>query len=242
MTNHDIAFSYSSFEKDAFFLPSLCRSLSLRSRFQEQYSHEMRSAFDIFSVLAFASTAFSQATFTRSAKRGLAFAPSALFPQDDQIWVQSGSDLTWYYNYMWSPAPAFSDLPQSQFEYIPMIWGAPANDEDFTFINNVTDLIKGGRNITHILGFNEPDGPWSQDGSNMSVSAAVHAWQRQIEPLHAMGIKLGAPVTVAQRQSGLDWLTQFMAACQNCTIDFMPIHYYGNFSGLIDLINTIHTT
>jgi hypothetical protein len=50
-------------------------------------------------------------------------------------------------------------------------------------INNVTDLVKGGRNITHIQGFNEPDGPWSQGGSNMSVSSAVYSWMRETAPL-----------------------------------------------------------
>lgn len=122
-----------------------------------------------------------------------------------------------------------------------MIWGASDNDDDFMFLNNVTNMIKGGRNITHILGFNEPDGPWSQQGCNMSVNAALHAWQRQVEPLKKLGVKLGAPVTVAQRQSGLEYLKQFMAACTNCTINFIPIHYYGNYSGFINLIDTIHT-
>jgi hypothetical protein len=71
-----------------------------------------------------------------------------------------------------------------------MIWGAPANDQDFMFLNNVTDLIKGGTNITHVLGFNEPDGPWSQGGSNMSVSSAVHSWLREVAPLQPWGYKL----------------------------------------------------
>jgi hypothetical protein len=196
------------------------------------------ASIQLLSLLYLAGTAFAQATFSRSPKRGLAFAPSAEFPQDDQIWVQPSSDLTWYYNYMWEPSPAFATLSQSQFEFIPMIWGAPADDQDFMFLNNVTDLIKGGRNITHVLGFNEPDGPWSQGGSNMTVSSAVHGWLREVAPLQQMGIKAGAP---AVTQRGFSWLEDFMSECQNCTIDFIPLHYYGNFSGLQDLISTVHT-
>ena len=89
----------------------------------------------------------------------------------------------------------------------PYDLGAPANDQDFMFLNNVTDLIEGGRNITHVLGFNEPDGPWSQGGSNMTVSSAVQSWLREVAPLQQMGIKAGAPVVT---QGGFSWLADFM--------------------------------
>jgi hypothetical protein len=67
------------------------------------------------------------------------------------------------------------------------------------FLNNVTDLINGGRNITHVLGFNEPDGPWSQGGSNMTVSSAAQSWLREVAPSHQRGIKAGAPVVTQGR-------------------------------------------
>jgi len=191
---------------------------------------------ELLSTLCFAITISAQATFPSSSKRGLAFAPSSTFPQDDQIWVQPNSDLTWYYNYMWQPSPQFAHLSQSAFEFIPMIWGAPSGPSDLQFLNNVTELIKGGRNITHVLGFNEPDATWSQGGSNISVSAAVRDWQQEIAPLQNMGIKAGAPVVT---QRGLSWLQDFSAACQNCTFDFIPLHYYGNFSGLVELIDNV---
>lgn len=60
------------------------------------------------SVLLLATTASSQETFPRSSKRGLVFTPSSAFLQDDQVWKQPGSDLTWYYNHMWQPSPQFS--------------------------------------------------------------------------------------------------------------------------------------
>jgi hypothetical protein len=118
-----------------------------------------------------------------------------------------------------------------------MIWGAPANDQDFMFLNNVTDLIEGRRNITHVLGFNRPDGPWSQGGSNMTVSSAAQSWLREVAPSQQMGIKAGAPVAT---QGWFSWLAYFMTECQNCTIDFISLHYYGNYSGLLDLIATVH--
>lgn len=116
-----------------------------------------------------------------------------------------------------------------------MIWGAPS---DNSFVDSVTAMIKGGRNITHVLAFNEPDGPWSQGGSNMSVAAAVKGWKSQVEPLQSMGVKVSAP---AVTQRGLGWLAEFMTACQNCTIDFIPLHWYGNYSGLVDHVAKAHT-
>lgn len=119
-----------------------------------------------------------------------------------------------------------------------MIWGAPPSLTDNQFFNNVMELIKEGRNITHVLGFNEPDGPWSQGGSNMSVVAAALAWKQEIAPLQKLGIKAGAP-SITQR--GFSWLQEFAAPCSNCTFDFIPLHWYGNFSGLQNHINTVHT-
>ena len=75
----------------------------------------------------------------------------------------------------------------------------------------------------------------------MSVSAAVSAWMREIEPLRKLGIKLGAPV-VTQFPRGQAWLAQFMVACANCTIDFIPLHYYGNVSGFEGLVNSVHAS
>jgi hypothetical protein len=201
-----------------------------------QFSSKMLCPIQIV-TLFLATSVCAQTTFPTSPKRGLVFVPDAAFPQDDKIWVQSNSDLTWYYNYMWKPSATFSNLAQSKFEFIPMMWGAPSSYSDNQFVGNVTALIKSGRNITHILAFNEPDGPWSQGGSNMSVAAAVQGWRNQVAPLQDIGIKAGAP---AVTQRGLDWLAQFMAACTNCTIDFIPVHWYGNFSGFQDHINKVH--
>jgi hypothetical protein len=55
-------------------------------------SCKMHLSIQLLSLLYLAGTAFAQATFSRSPKRGLAFAPSAEFPQDNQIWIQSNSD------------------------------------------------------------------------------------------------------------------------------------------------------
>lgn len=70
--------------------------------------------------------------------------------------------------------------------------------------------------------FNEPD---FVNEANMDPVAAAGIWMQFIEPMKAQGIRLGGPAVTAS-STGQPWLTSFLQACTNCTIDFMPIHWY----------------
>ena len=192
-------------------------------------------------ALLFPST-LAQATFQRSSKRGLVFVPSTKYPQDNQIWVESGSDLTWYYNYGATPSSAYSNRTQAEFEFVPMLWGAPTSTSDNTFLTGVKQLISDGTNISHVLTFNEPDGTASSGGSNVDPTTAATTWIREIEPLRKLGVKTGAPA-VTGSQGGFTWLSEFFSACTsqgtNCTADFIPIHWYGDFQGLASHIGQV---
>jgi hypothetical protein len=161
----------------------------------------MQLSLGIGVALAIASPVLAQSTFGRSSKRGLAYTPSATHPQDDQLWVTGSSDHSWYYNYMATPSSSFAKLSQSQFEFVPMLWGAPSSTSDNSFLNSVTSLISSGRNITHILTFNGADEPFSQGGAQMDVSVAVATWIRQVKPLQSLGIKAGAPCVTQNGQA-----------------------------------------
>lgn len=177
----------------------------------------------------------------RNEKRGLVFTPNREFPGDNSVWVESGSDLSWYYNYQSIPSPAYSDLSQSEFEFVPMMWGVGPNPDDTAFLDEVTSLIEGGRNITHVLGFNEPNGPNDWGGSDVAPNIAARAWVANFEPLAEMGVKLGLPACTGGAD-GFPWLQQFLGNCsqlistdsqtRNCTWDFLPVHWYDNFEGL----------
>jgi hypothetical protein len=181
------------------------------------------------------------AAATRSSKRGLVFVPNKTYPQDNSLWVQSGSDLTWYYNYQEIPSPAYASLPQSKFEFVPMMWGVGPNPDDTTFLNAVKRQIKAGLAINHVLAFNEPDGPGMYGGSDVAPAIAAKAWVANFLPLGEMGVKLGLPACTGG-SNGLPWLKQFLGNCsqiiskggekKNCTYDFLPIHWYDNFGGL----------
>ena len=95
-----------------------------------------------------------------------------------------------------------------------------------------------------LLAFNEPDG--CQGGQAcMNVSHAVTAYQKWVQP-YAGSISLGAPAVSNDLTpgAGLDWLQQFMSACTGCTVDFIPIHFYGSVldpNQMITYVNQAHS-
>ncbi|KAK4539679.1 hypothetical protein LTR36_010442 [Oleoguttula mirabilis] len=172
-----------------------------------------------------------------SSKRGLCYVSSKTSSTDDKIWDESGSDLTWYYNYGTSPTSGYD----GHLDFVPMLWGAPSSDTDMTFYNTVKGLIDGGMNISYVLAFNEPDGCTS-GGSCVSADTAAQTWIREIEPLKKLGVKLGAPA-VTGAPSGFTWLQNFFTACAgNCSADFLPLHWYGNFEGLASHVGQANAT
>ncbi|KAI1819395.1 glycosyl hydrolase catalytic core-domain-containing protein [Xylaria intraflava] len=175
---------------------------------------------------------------TRSDKRGLVFVPNEETPQDNDIWIRDGSDLTWYYNYGPTPAPAFADKSQDAFEFVPMLWGSI---DDTSFLDDVNNLISGGRNISHVLTFNEPDGSTQYGGSGIAPAKAAQVWVDNIIPLQKKGVAAGLPACTGAT-TGIPWLQEFLGNCSalistggtqtNCSYDFVTLHWYGNFEGL----------
>lgn len=195
----------------------------------------MRSFTAASILLAAASTPLALAQ-TTSSKRGLVYIPSN-DPQDDSIWDSSTSDLTWYYNYDATPTSEYD----GKLQFVPMLWGAPSSDTDDTFLNTVTGLINGGMNISYVLAFNEPDG-CDDGGSCVDAQTAATTWIREIEPLKKLGVKLGAPA-VTGAPTGFTWLQNFFTACAgNCSADFIPVHWYGNFEGLASHMGQVNGT
>ena len=76
-------------------------------------------------------------------KRGLVYIPNNKTLQDDKIWIQAGSPLTWYYNYQSTPSKNLEGGP-TELQFVPMLWG----DYENTFVQDVKGLIKQGYNIS----------------------------------------------------------------------------------------------
>jgi Glycosyl hydrolase catalytic core len=174
------------------------------------------------------------ASTQQSSKRGLVFVPNDNWLEDNDIWIRNGSGLTWYYNFQGDVSSAYASLPQDKIEFVPMMWGA---GNDTFFLGNLTEVIKSGRNISHLLTFNEPDQPYSSGGSDTTPAVAAQAWVDNILPLREkMGIKVGLPV-MGHDMDPHTWLDPFLGNCSklaeaDCGFDFVPIHSYGDFSVL----------
>ena len=111
----------------------------------------------------------------------------------------------WFYN--WN-ASAQSSL---DIEYVPMRHNAKW--DSFKKINQL-------ENVTHVLGFNEPNQP---DQANMTVEEALAMWPK----LQASGLRLGSP-SPNDAERGLKWLYEFMdeADKRGLRVDFVAVHYY----------------
>ncbi|CAK7564423.1 MAG: hypothetical protein SEPTF4163_002314 [Sporothrix epigloea] len=189
---------------------------------------------------------FSGATAVSPGKRGLVFTPDPEWPQDNYIWTRPPSDLTWYYNYDVSPSPVYSNISQTDFEFVPMLWGAPLSTSDTTFLTSVKKLIARGVDIRHVMTFNEPELSTEYGGSKVEPAVAAKVWVTNIVPLQALGVKVGLPACSGSMDA-VPWLKEMLGNCsqllstsktQNCTYDFVPLHWYGSFDGLASHIGT----
>ncbi|KAF2835613.1 glycoside hydrolase family 128 protein, partial [Patellaria atrata CBS 101060] len=168
-----------------------------------------------------------------SSKRGLIHIPNSAH-SDSSIWRDAASSghLTWYYNYDPVPSPSLLSTP---LNFVPMLWG---DDSSLDFPLTVRSLLSSGTNVTHVLGFNEPDGDHETGGSAISPARAAELWREQIEPLREMGIRAGSPATRGNG-GGLAWLGQFFEACEGCEADFIAVHFYGDFEGLASFVGQV---
>lgn len=119
----------------------------------------------------------------------------------DGIILADTLNCSWNYN--WNnnkeSTPDAEYVPIRQTQYWP---GLPNNK----------------KNVTALLGFNEPN---SSDQANMTPDQAVAAWPELMES----GLRLGSP---AVTDGGQSWLYSFMDKCNAAgyRVDFIAIHWY----------------
>jgi hypothetical protein len=167
-----------------------------------------------------------------SSKRGLIYIPNERTPQDDALWVQDGSVLSWYYTYTDRPNSAYD----GKLEFVPMMWGMGDNPDDTRFLESITSQLDAGADITHALAFNEPDLRNDWGGSDLEPARAARGYVANFLPLRRRGLKVGLPA-VSGAGWGIQWLRDFRDNCTqllnaDCEYDFLPVHWYDNFGGL----------
>ncbi|PFH49053.1 glycoside hydrolase family 128 protein [Amanita thiersii Skay4041] len=167
----------------------------------------------------------SAETVKKNKKRGLAFAAGDT-PDDIINANQTKGLISWQYN--WASIPP-TYLATANIPYVPMQWGSGD-------IQTLADNIRA-QDAKVVLAFNEPD---FDVQSNIRPTDAALLWKQYIQPLKDLGVRLGAPAVTAA-PTGRPWLTQFFKACDECTIDFLPIHWYGSGVGAFtDYVYDVH--
>jgi autotransporter-associated beta strand protein len=132
-------------------------------------------------------------------------------------WVakKGASDLSpttlnaqWFYNWNNSQASSLDSeyVPIRQQLYWPSLPG------------------EGQQDVTHLLGFNEPNNPVEDAYTSLgngSIDAALNYWPA----MESTGLRIGAP---AVTDGGKAWLYSFMdqAIARGLRVDFIPIHMY----------------
>ncbi len=137
------------------------------------------------------------------------------------------ADITkssWFYD--WSAGGQSTD----NYEFVPMRHNL--GWDSFALINAKT-------NVTHVLGYNEPD---HTDQSNCTPEQAIAQWPE----LTKSGLRLGSPAPDAIRK---DWLKRFLelADSLNYRVDFVATHMYWNsqtgqglYDGIVDACTRLY--
>lgn len=116
----------------------------------------------------------------------------------------------WYYN--WGAGETSLSHPDREFS--PMQWGQ-------WITTDRTEFLKSQADVTHLLGFNEPD---KEDQSDMTVAQCLAQWPK----LQEIGLRLGSPsfLTAELRD-------EFMDSCKvrGYRVDFITLHGYGKQMG-----------
>lgn len=156
------------------------------------------------------STSSSSSGSGKSGKRGVAYNDAKLTDC-----LVSSPEISWGYNWG-SSSSGLSD----SVKFIPTLWG-PKSEFTNDWSKNAQSAIDSGS--THLFSFNEPD---LTAQANLSPSEAADAYKQYMEPF-AGKAKLCAPsVTNGGGSMGLSWLSSFLEACSDCTIDCVNIHWY----------------
>ncbi|KPM34840.1 hypothetical protein AK830_g11729 [Neonectria ditissima] len=168
-----------------------------------------------------------------SSKRGLAFNGDD-HDSDVEILISENSTIAWYYT--WSLWP--SEKIGNSTPFVPLIHGLD-DASDSELVSRLNSLPTSS---THLLSFNEPDGETDTGGSSISPEKAARSYMSNIAPLRkstksrSRKWAISYPSVTGSSQ-GLDWLSSFNETCyeisdDGCPMDFIAVHWYGDFSGL----------
>lgn len=151
-------------------------------------------------------------------KRGLAYSNES---PSLQPWVPY-SKISW--GHCWASVD-FS-MPKS-IEFVATLADLTPDSLPYWDANVKKALARQTGEIKYLQFLNEPDQPGQKALTDPASAAA--AFKQYMNKYAAPNVKLGSPSVTngVVNGMGLEYLKKFLAACQGCTIDFVPVHWYG---------------
>jgi hypothetical protein len=148
-------------------------------------------------------------------KRGLAYGANSMA---DLQALSSG--VSWFYNWGLTPDQGVAtSYASAGFEYVPMVWGS--------------DSVSGANTAVttdehYLLTFNEPD---FNSQSNLTPAQAAALWPQIEQTAAAHNLAIVSPALNycgggCNETSPFDWFDAFFAACKDCKVDYLAVHWY----------------
>ncbi|KAL9596293.1 MAG: hypothetical protein Q9219_005888 [cf. Caloplaca sp. 3 TL-2023] len=134
--------------------------------------------------------------------------------------------ISWLGDWYSAPPPT---LPSS-VQFVPQCYNEDS-DADGTFTKNANAQVAKG--AKYLLSYGEPA------AGKLSVDKVVSMFKKSMQPFAERGISVSAPTTL-QNDGDFEWLESFLQACDGCTIGFLAIHYFNQYSA--NAANDIKTT
>lgn len=168
--------------------------------------------------------ATTQATTTKSAKRGVAYD----FSNTSDLGALAGG-ISWWYN--WG-SKQNSGIPagyagQHQLDYYPMLWNDNFNDAQ------IVSYLKANSTIKYLMVLNEPN---LSGQAYLTPQQAAQLWPRYEAIASQTGVKIVGPqITWGNMPNYADpvvWMDAFYAAYQSANgnrsprIDYLGFHWY----------------
>jgi Glycosyl hydrolase catalytic core len=152
-------------------------------------------------------------------KRGVGYGFDPDGATDDLSALAPG--VSWYYGWANAPnAKLAKDYARIGVEFVPMIWGGDFNVDDV--VNKIPDDAR------FLLGFNEPN---FNSQANLTPQKAAALWPSLEQIAQRKHLALVSPAVNycgggCNVENPVDWMDQFFAACTNCQIDYVAVHWY----------------
>ena len=181
----------------------------------------------ILTVAAFALAVNGFTADAKSFKRGVGENSFNLKEEIDV--VKPGT--SWFYTWGNVPNNNIKDLPDADFEFIPMCWNANYNAD------NIRNYCKAHPETKYLLGFNEPN---FKNQANMTPEVAAAAWPAVQALAKELGLKLVGPAVNyspdGPENDPYTWYAKFVSLVGKDAFDYIAIH---NYSGGVDGMRTM---